>query len=367
MFDSHELMAEDEGAFVGDGNAAMMDQGFKKFRRRGNRVSGAAPSSVASVPAERAVLDQETPTAGGRIARPVKAPVAAEPRPVEPSARPAQAPSGQPAEPEPEPRFARTATALRRQAKLDVDVESDGMVPARLPDPWTLFHPVSISGLDPRHRRLPLVDAFRASPTARAFDLLRTRMLHTLQERGWKRVAICAPTQGCGASFTAVNLALSLARVPRLRTVLMDLNLRRPAIASALGIERTAMYHGDMAGFLRGETRLEDHLVAASDGLALGLGNSQLTNSSELLHEGQCRGVLDEMMRRTQADVALFDLPPMLESDDLAAFLPQVDAVLLVSGGKTTTAKQLKACERQMSGRSELLGVVLNQARGHDI
>ena len=61
--------------------------------------------------------------------------------------------------------------------------------------------------------------------------------------------------------------------------------------------------------------------------------------------------------------VVLFDLPPVLAHDDLAAFLPQVDGVLLVSDAASTTAAHIEACERVLDGQSRLLGVVLNRAR----
>ena len=67
-----------------------------------------------------------------------------------------------------------------------------------------------------------------------------------------------------------------------------------------------------------------------------------------------------------RADVALFDLPPVLHNDDVAAFLPQVDGVLLVSDGSQTTARHLKACEKMLAGHTQLLGVVLNRARSED-
>ena len=49
-------------------------------------------------------------------------------------------------------------------------------------------------------------------PAAVAFDILRTRLLHGLAEKGWKRIAVTSPTHGCGKSFVAANLALSLAQ-----------------------------------------------------------------------------------------------------------------------------------------------------------
>ena len=57
---------------------------------------------------------------------------------------------------------------------------------------------------------------------------------------------------------------------------------------------------------------------------------------------------------------------PVLEYDDLTAFLPQVDGVLLVADGTQTTAAHLAACEKMLLGHTQLLGVVLNRARNAD-
>jgi Mrp family chromosome partitioning ATPase len=81
------------------------------------------------------------------------------------------------------------------------------------------------------------------------FDILRTRLLHAMQERGWKRIAVTSPTHGCGKSFVAANLALSLARRPSSRTVLLDLELRQPGLAKLLGVSEV----GAIRDFLNGE------------------------------------------------------------------------------------------------------------------
>ena len=61
-------------------------------------------------------------------------------------------------------------------------------------------------------------------PAAAAFDILRSRLLHEVAEKQWHRIAITSPGPGCGKSFVAANLALSLARRPGSRTALVDLD-----------------------------------------------------------------------------------------------------------------------------------------------
>ena len=62
-------------------------------------------------------------------------------------------------------------------------------------------------------------------------------------------------------------------------------------------------------------------------------------------------------------DVLLYDLPPMLMSDDAMAFLPHLDAVLLVAGAEKSRLDEVDKCEQDLAENTNLLGVVLNMCR----
>ncbi|MEB8386048.1 CpsD/CapB family tyrosine-protein kinase [Rhodobacteraceae bacterium KMM 6894] len=193
----------------------------------------------------------------------------------------------------------------------------------------------------------------------RVIDDLRTQLLQTLQSEVWNRIAVTSPTSGCGATFTAINLALSISRIPESRTVLMDLNQRNPSISRMLDVRGP----GDMYRFLAGQVTAEDHLVRCSDTLALGLNRARPVNPSEVLHAKRTGDVLDDMIGTLRPDVVLYDLPPLLEYDDCTAFLPQVDGVLLVVDATQTLGSQIAECERRLEGKAKLLGVILNRTR----
>ncbi|MDO8311015.1 MAG: CpsD/CapB family tyrosine-protein kinase, partial [Sideroxyarcus sp.] len=197
------------------------------------------------------------------------------------------------------------------------------------------------------------------SPAAAAFDMLRTRILQALQQRGWKRVAVTSPTHGCGKSFVAANLALSLARMPENRTVLIDLELRNPGLADLLGVDHA----GSIREFLSGDQPLESHFRRVGRNLALALNGEATTDAAELLHAESTAEALEMMLEQLDPDVAIYDMPPALGSDDVTMMLPQVDAVLLVADGTQTTADDIRACERLFEGRIPLMGVVLNRSQ----
>lgn len=246
----------------------------------------------------------------------------------------------------------------------DHDPVDDGFGPRRMVKPvhnvekaWTSLVPVTIfthkvaeGGLFP--------DA-RQDPVTAQFDMLRTRMLQAIGERGWTRIAVTSPTHGCGKSLVAANLALSMARLPSARSVLIDLELRNPELAHLFGIEV-----GALSDVLSGEQPFEAHFRRMGDNLALALNGEPVPGAAETLLAPATGETLLAVEEHLQPNVVIFDLPPALGSDDVLSILPMVDAVLLVADATRTTAEDIRACERLFEDRTPLLGVVLN--RTHD-
>lgn len=231
---------------------------------------------------------------------------------------------------------------------------TSGINPAKV---WESLRPVTLSPAILTQNGLFLEASDH--PAATAFDILRTRLLHALTEKGWKRIAITSPTHGCGKSFVATNLALSLARRPSSRTALIDLDLRRPELARILGIREDDA----LAEFLSGEQPLESIFHRHGRTLALGLNGTPVQKASETLHDPDTVAALSAMMEQLDPEVVIYDLPPALVNDDVLAIAPCVDAVLLVTDGTKTSAEEIRACERLLEGRIPLMGVVLNRAQ----
>jgi protein-tyrosine kinase len=228
---------------------------------------------------------------------------------------------------------------------------------------WEDLHKVDAGARKGAGKGIPVVDLARNNTSHRAFDLLRTRLRQTTQENNWVNIGVTAPTTHCGTTFTAVNLALSLSRVAGSRTVLMDMNLRDPSVMDAFDMAAP----GEMQDYLFGDVEMTDHMMRISDTLALGLNAAPDENAAETLQNPKTHATLNAMRQALTPELVIYDLPPMLVSDDVSAFLPQLDGVLLVSDGTQTTAAQLLECERMLDGQVPLLGVVLNRARASSI
>ncbi|WEX91238.1 CpsD/CapB family tyrosine-protein kinase [Sinorhizobium garamanticum] len=204
-----------------------------------------------------------------------------------------------------------------------------------------------------------IVTTSRLNPAHAVFDMMRTKLLQQLQQHSWTTVAITSPTPGCGKTFVALNLAFSLANQRECRTVLVDLDLKRPQVAKMLGVSAPST----IESFLKGEREIADAFLRHNDNLAIGANSQAMSFSAELLQSRETVRVLQEMRQRMCPDVVLFDMPPMLSNDDVMAFLPNVDCVILVAAAEQSTLGEVDVCEQELSERTNVLGVVLNKCR----
>lgn len=189
------------------------------------------------------------------------------------------------------------------------------------------------------------------------FDMLRTRVVQQMGQNGWNRLALTSPDPACGKSTVTMNLAFSLARLAEIRTVVVDVDFRRPAIANLIGLD------GDhsVGDILAGKSDLADQMVRIAPNLAVATTARPVENSSELLQGSSVNRVLDRIQEDYQPDIILFDLPPLMVSDDTLAFLPFVDAALLIAAANQSIVRQVDSCEKEIAEQTNMLGVVVNR------
>ena len=193
--------------------------------------------------------------------------------------------------------------------------------------------------------------------TAAPFDSLRTRLLYLMRDKGWKRIAVTSPGPGCGKSTVALNLALSLARLADLRTLLIDADMRRPAMARLLG----ASAQHQIADVLAGKAKAGQNLLRIGANLAVGTNRMPVAHTAELLQSPVISEALDRIEAEFQPDLMIFDLPPMQVSDDTIAAMGLVDCVLIVAAAESTTVPEIDRCERDLASRTNVAGVILNK------
>ncbi|WP_095587759.1 tyrosine-protein kinase family protein [Actibacterium ureilyticum] len=232
-----------------------------------------------------------------------------------------------------------------------------GVVAASVkPGAWDQIAPLEISAETAAQNRLvSLAGGVHATP----FDLLRTKVLQLTAANQWTRVAITSPSAGCGKTTTAANLAASLGRQVDKRTILMDMDMRRPTLGQLFGYEGRA----SVFDVLEEDIDFADQARRLGPNVALSMNAGPARDPSELILRKRTEEIINEIERTYQPGLMLFDLPPMLANDDTSAFLRIVDCVMIVAEAEVTTAKQIDTCEKELAQHTNILGVVLNKCR----
>ena len=226
------------------------------------------------------------------------------------------------------------------------------------------FQPVSLDrAVLEENNVLPQV----TDPAAlRAYKILRTRILRRLETNQWHSFAVTGATAGEGKTLTAINLATALAQDTNTWVFLVDLDLQRPKLADYLGLSNG---HGErgLTDFLLGDATFEQITYSPSsmERLAFIPNFQSVANASDLLTSSR----MDELVRALEAEaprrIVIFDMPPVLASDDVLAFSHQVDGLLLVVGESFTSRESLRGA-KELLQEMNLLGVVLNRSEASD-
>jgi capsular exopolysaccharide synthesis family protein len=159
-------------------------------------------------------------------------------------------------------------------------------------------------------------------------------------------VMVSSASMSEGKTATAANLAVAAARVG-LRTVLIDADLRRPAVAKRFGLGRTT---GLSDALLNGEPP-ESHAVdvGVDDLLVLPAGTIP-PNPAELLASPAMRALQQSLLRKY--DLVVIDTPAVLAVPDALEIGPYVDLAIMVGRvGQTSRRRLGAAIERLRPGR----------------
>lgn len=237
-----------------------------------------------------------------------------------------------------------------------VSLQRRALVPAEIN--YTQTRKVSLYPGWLRQNRVITADTF--DDYARAYKVLRTQVSQRMRAQGWRTLAVTSPGPGEGKTLTAINLSISLALEANQTVLLVDADLRQPSIHTYFGFDAEV----GLRDHLQDAVPLERILVHPEIRRLVVLpGGVPLVNSSEMLASPVMLRLVQEVKRRYPSRMVVFDLPPILASDDVLAFAPYVDAALLVvEDGKTEREDAARAAELLQAANHNLIGTVLNKS-----
>jgi len=201
--------------------------------------------------------------------------------------------------------------------------------------------------------RSVLVD--QGGPLADSFRKIAVRLRAELERRSARSVAIVSPLRGEGKTTLACNLALALASLSRGREIaLVDLDLRAPSVADALGVRGPV----GIESVLEGAADLEKICVSIEKPrLDVYPARESCEAAHELLVLASAERLIRELERRYA--VVVFDTPPVLLLPDAALILRHVSAYAAVARAGASRVGAVRSMLDQLPA-AKLVGGVLN-------
>lgn len=232
-------------------------------------------------------------------------------------------------------------TRVRTSADLDVDVPVVGDI-----------------GFDAEADSKPLIVRDEVnSARSEAFRSLRTN-IQFLRSGGAPTIAVTSARPSEGKTTTIANLGIAMSK-SGVRTILVDADLRRPNVATTMGIEGAV----GLTDILVGRAELDDVVQEwGVDGLSVLPAGTIPPNPSELVGSEAMRRVIAELS--TQFDVVLVDTPPVLAVTDSALVSTIVSTTLLVTAANETKRSDVRlAAEALARVGGHPAGIVLTKTK----
>lgn len=203
-----------------------------------------------------------------------------------------------------------------------------------------------------------IIAGFYNNPQSPVFRMLRTQVLKKMRANRWQSLAITSPTAGEGKSVVAANLAIAIAMELNQTVLLVDMDLRNPSISKYFGLNAKL----GLREYLSGDYSLSDVLINPGiKRLVILPGLGRAEDSAELLSSPKMASLVADIKAQYDSRIIIFDVPPVLQTDDVLLSAGYFDSTLLVlEDGKNNESNITKAL--QLLEGSHLMGTVLNKA-----
>jgi succinoglycan biosynthesis transport protein ExoP len=195
-------------------------------------------------------------------------------------------------------------------------------------------------------------------PESEAYRTLRTNIQFSSVDRPIRTLLVTSSGPGEGKSTTVANLAVVMAQTGQ-RVVLVDTDLRRPVLHKVFGVPNNT---GLTSALLAGDSSaLDAHLQPTGvENLIVLTSGPVPPNPSELLGSHRMARLIEKLT--ADADLVVFDSPPVLAVTDAVVLGRQLDGVLLVvDAGRTREQALANATAELQKTGANLLGVALNR------
>ena len=195
-------------------------------------------------------------------------------------------------------------------------------------------------------------------PASESYRVLRTNIHFATVDAPARTLLVTSSNPGEGKTTTAANLAFAMAMDGK-KVILVDTDLRRPSLHKLLDIPAVP----GLTDVLLGHAPLAP--IEVMSGLSVLPSGSTPPNPGELLNSRKFRNLVLELTE--QAEIIIFDSPPVLVAADAAILASQMDGtIIVVETGSTKKASARRTLSLLRQARAAVLGVAYNKMRSTD-
>lgn len=211
-----------------------------------------------------------------------------------------------------------------------------------------------------RYNSYPIVALEKESPGSEQYKILREQIKRLRVEAGIRNFSITSPVKRDGKTTVAVNLAAALSLDYEEQVLLIDGDLRAPAIHRYFN----AVQSPGLTDYLSSDSKINlKSLVQETflPGLRILPAGKPSHLASELLAQERMSEITEKARAEFPGHHIIIDSPPVLSTPDPLIIARYVDAVLVVvRAGKTPRDYLTKALQSLNS--TKVMGIVLNGA-----
>lgn len=263
----------------------------------------------------------------------------------------------------------------RNEIPLDIDLTDISTDRELLPEsgvrPFNPLNPFSHQfslDLVDLHSKGYITPGQSNTPLTNSFRMIKRPLLNIAAGKGSSSpgnpnvIMISSSVSGEGKSFTAINLAISIAMERDKHVLLIDADVVKPTHHKIFGL-------GDRDGLtnlLLGRVRdMSDVIIKTNiPSFSVMVAGSIIDHATELLASQAMEDFIEEIAGRYPDRIIIVDSPPLLMTTEASVLAPHMGQVILVVEAEKTLRHQVEMSLGLLS--NEVTFVVLNKMRGAD-
>lgn len=193
---------------------------------------------------------------------------------------------------------------------------------------------------------------------AEAIRTIRTHVIARHIKDGRRGIALCAPSEGVGCTFTAVNLAVALSQVG-VSTLLIDADMRAPTVERFIRPQEPTP---GLRDYVSSESALASDCIHAEvlPNLSVLYAGGHADDAQELLAGERFRQLIDRSLR--DFEFTVIDTPPANLCADARRIGSIIGYTLIVARTNVTLLNDISTLARRLQeDGTRVVGTVLNE------